>query len=571
VTIRQAQNRMSAVGVTPLPAGLPETRRESTRLEPISTWVVGETRPSLALLAALAALLLVMTCLTVANMLFVRVTERRRELAVRMALGADQSHITRLLLSEGIVLSGAGTATGIVMALLIQPLVRTLVPSVVPRADEIGVNAWTIVFAVSVGFVTVVLTAMAPAWRSGRFDVASTLKGSSSTISADASTKVLRRAFLAIQASVAAVLLVGAALLLVSFWRLSRVPLGFDAHRVLTVEMRLLGQRFRNPGAIRSFQDAVTSRVAAVPGVLEVGLTSAVPFRGVDFLRVFNPRGEPSRRQSANVRHVDAAFFSVMRIPLLAGRVFDATDTATSPKVVVVSENFARLLFGTENPIGRQLAGSDAPTIIGIVGDLRYVSRHKVPVPGVYFSRSQSPNELICIVARTGSDLAVIGPSIRRAIHEIDPSVPTMNVTTIDRIISDSVSSPRFLTVSTTAFSMLALGLTLIGLGVLIARAVVEREREMAIRSALGAPARSLIGLLLLEGLWPVAVGTTVGLAAAFVGASVLAQFLFDITPRAPMIYIGVAMIIIVLAMATCLLLARRVVTVAPETALRAE
>jgi putative ABC transport system permease protein len=540
-------------------------------LEPVEAWVVGETRPSLLLLAAVAGLLLVITCATVASLLFVRVTERQRELAVRTALGADRSQIARLLLAEGAWLCFAGTASGVLLAVLIQPLLRAFVPPVVPRADQIGANVWTVVFAMGVALMTVLLVAVLPAWRSGRCDVVSALKRASNTVSADASTTVWRRTLLAMQAAVATALLVAAVLLLVSFWRLNRTPLGFDGDRVLTVEMRLQDRRFFKPEAIAAFQEALTARVSAVPGILEVGLTSAVPFRGVDFTMAFDRPGVPNSRYNGNGRFVDATFFSVMRIPLLAGRLFNRTDTATSPKVMIASEAFARSAFGAENPIGREIDASDPTTIVGVVGDLRYVSRDQAATPAVYYPRIQRPSELICLVARTGPGAVDVGASIRRVIHEIDPGVPVMNLTTIDRIVSESVANPRFLTVTTVAFSALALVLTLIGLAVLVVRAVAERRREMAIRAALGAPAHTLVRLLLLQGLVPVTVGTVVGLVAAFLGASLLGQFLFDVAPHQPVIYAGVAVFVAAVAVPTCLVPARRVAAAAPAAVLRAE
>jgi len=374
---------------------------------------------------------------------------------------------------------------------------------------------------------------------------------------------------LGLEAGIATALLVSAALLLVSFWRLNHVPLGFDGDKVLTVEMRLLDRKFRAPGAVANFQDAVVARVAAIPGVAEVGLTSAVPFRGVDFFFSFDMPG--GRAVNGNGRYVDAAYFSIMRIPVLHGRIFDRTDTANAGKVVVVSASFARNAFGTEDAVGRMIDEPESKQVVGVVGDVRYVALDRDAGPAVYLPRSQRPSELMCLIVRSSLDAPELGPSVRAAIHDVDPTLPAMDMTTIGTIISESVSDKRFFTTSTAAFAGLALLLTLVGLGVIVARAVVERTREMAIRSALGASSRRLIALVVAQGLTPVAIGGALGLVAAFWGSTLLARFLFGIAPRTLSVYVGVGLFVLAVALIACLLPARRVTAVTPASALRAE
>ena len=581
VTFEAAQARVAAVrtGLIERPGARPEDRR-ILRLEPIAEWVVGETRPSLLLLGGVALLLLLITCATVASALFVQIAERQRELAVRASVGADQSRLVRQLFTEGVVLALVGAAAGTSLAVLLAPILRALVPPSVPRADEIGLSPWILVFGASAAGLVTILSALAPAWRGARLDIVSTLKRATAAASADRSIARWRHGLVGFQVAVATALLICAGLMLTSFWRLGHVPLGFDGNKVLTVEMRLIDPKYLPhkdasgamvpSTAVAAFQRDLLDRIGALPGVEQAGLTSAVPFRGVDFLFVLNRVGE-KRNVGGNARFVDPGYFSVMRMPAIRGRVFSETDVADSRKVVVISESYARQMFGDEYPLGKAIDYNGPVEVAGVVRDVRYLGFDKDPRPAIYFPRAQWPSELICVVARAAPNAGDLGPAIRQAIRAIDPSVPAMNLTTIDRIINESVADRRFCTTATSAFGGVALLLTVVGLVVIVARAVVERRRELAIRAALGATGSALVQLVVRQGLGPVVVGAGVGVAGAYVSANTLARFLFHVTPREPLIYATVAMLIIIVAVMASLLPARRVTHLAPAVVLRAE
>jgi predicted permease len=570
VTFDQAQARMISAGVPADEAARPVEQRSITRLERAADWVTAETRPSLLLLGGVAALLLLITCATVATALFIRQVANRRELSVRAALGANRSQLVRHALSEGVILVVLGSVTGIVLSILLHPVLRAIVPPIVPRADEIGLTIPVVIFAIVITGVTVLLSAFAPAWRAGRTDVSATLGRGAGVSSADRSSARWRSALLATESAVAAALLVSAGLLLTSFWRLNRVDLGFDGDKVLTVEIRLLDMRYRKPGAIAAFQNDLLDRVRAVPGVVEAGLTSAVPFRGVDFTMSLDRPGQKGRH-TANGRYVDAAYFSVMKIPLKSGRMFTETDTAATTKVMLVSESFAKRVFGTASPIG-QLIDSDEPTtIVGVVGDVRYVGSELEAAPAVYYPRTQHPRELVCIVARTAPGAGDLGPAVRGAIADLDPAIPAMDLTTIDRIVSESVADRRFTVTAITAFAGVALVLTVAGIAAVVGRTVVERRRELAIRSALGATRRHLARLVMQQGLGPTAAGTMIGLCAAFAASTLLDRFLFGVTPREPAVYLAVAGLILCVTLLASLVPGRRASRAAPASLLRTE
>jgi putative ABC transport system permease protein len=566
---------VAAARLAEVPEGLnartvPIERRHVTRLEPISEWVVGEIRPSLLLLAGTSLILLVITCATVASALLVRLAERQRELAVRASLGADRFRLARGAVSEALALSLSGTAAGLLLAAAILPLFRALVPALVPRADEIAINWWLALFAATVACLVTILSALVPAMQASRIDVAAALKRGSGTTSADRTTRRLRSALVLAQTAIATSLLVASVLLVMSFWRLGRVDLGFDGHEVLTVEMRLREPRYFVPGVMGRLQDDLLARVQAIPGVLEAGLTTAVPFRGTDWAMALTRTGA-GRRVFANGRMVDASFFSIMQIPLRRGRLFTPADTPASPRVAVVSESFARRMFGAEDPLGQSFDADGLVEVVGVVGDLRYVSHDREAQPAVYFARRQKPSELMCLVIRTEPGVGSIGPAVRSAIRDVDPTLPPMNITTIDRIITESVADRRFYTTTTVAFAILALLLTATALVIVIARAAVERRRELAIRAALGAPPRHLVALVARQSGVPVVCGVVTGLAAAWFGARVLQQFLFQIEPREPVVYVVACLLATAIAAVSSVVPAGRVRTVLPAAVLRGE
>lgn len=558
--------RVSTAAAT---ARLTETRSGSTSMtvaQPIADWVVGETRPSILLVAAVSVLLLVIACATVANASLVRLAERRRELAVRASLGAGRGRLARQLLAEGLALSLGGTVAGVVLASALLPVFRSLVPGAVPRADEMAVKPVLLLIPAAVATLTTMLALLAPAIQGSQLEVAQTLKNGSGSPTA----RRWRFAFVALQTTVATALLVGAALLLISFWRLHRVDLGFDGNRVVTAEMRLLDPKYFDKHAAVQFQKEVIEQVRALPGVIEAGTTSAVPFRGVDWLHMIQRIGQ-GKLYPVNFRQVDPEYFSVMRLQLLRGRLLTDRDTSSTEKVVVLSESAARQMFSGEEPLGKQIEPNEPATIVGIVKDVHYQSMDRAPSPAIYAPRAQNPSELICLVLRTAGRYGSMAAALRRVIHGIDPVVPVMNVTTVDQIVSESVAGRRFYTTTTAAFAMLALLLTASGLIVVIARSVAERRRELAIRSALGAQGRQLIVLVIQQGLMPVTMGTALGLAGAWFGARILSQFLFEVRLHQPAVYAGAGVFTMAVAALACFLPAKGIGEMAPASALQSE
>ena len=536
------------------------------KIQSITDWVAGKARPSVLLVASVSLLLLFIACATVANALLVRMAQRKRELAVRASLGAGRGRLLRQLLTEGLALSLAGTAGGVLLGAALLPVLRSLVPLALNRADEMAVEPRLLLISAAAATLVTLLSFIAPVLQGSRVEMAQVLKGASGSPSATR----WRFVFVALQANVATWLLVGAALLLISFWRLGHVDLGFDGNRVLTAEMRLMDPKYFDDRRVAQFQQDVIERVRALPGVRQAGITSAVPFRGVDWLRQYQRVGS-KESFTANQREVDPEYFSVMRLVLLRGRLLTARDTASSEAVAVISDSVARQAFPGEEPIGKRIDVPGPHTIVGVVKDVRYQGLDRPPSPAIYVPAAQDPSELVCLVLRTSVDGETMGVELRTVVHQVDPAVPVMDVTTVNQIVWGSVADRRFYTAVISAFAGLAILLTATGLVVVIARSVAERRRELAIRCALGAQSRELMGLVIRQGLTPVILGTAFGLAGAWAGARILERFLFGVTLHEPAVYAGAGVFTVAIAALACFLPARQAGKLPPAAALQAE
>jgi putative ABC transport system permease protein len=532
-----------------------------------------EARPGVLLLVAVAGVVLLIACINVILLMLARMVEREREIAVRAAIGARLGAFARQLLVESAMLVAVAAGTGVLAAFLLQPVLRALVPPLVPRGDELTVDLQVLAFAGGLSVLLALVCGLAPLWQARASDIHDTLKQTATTASGGRHLAMWRNAVVMVQVAVVLVLLVGAALLLHSFWRLRHVDLGYDGRNVITMEMSLLREPYRNDTAVqatRAFERDLMERVRALPGVTEASVTTSVPMRGVDFRRYVSPVNGPE--QLANERTVDYAYFKVMRIPIVAGRAFTEHDTETSPPVAVVSQRFARTAFGDRNPIGEHLDLRDRkPEIVGVAGDVRHVSVTEAPLPAYYLPQTQDPTGVLCLVVRTQGDRAAQAAAIRKVIYAIDPRQPVERITTLDRIVEQTTSEDRFYAVTTGAFAGAALLLALAGLFGVVARNVAERTRELAIRTALGADARVLVRFAIVRGLRPVVLGTAAGLVGAYWLSRLLQRFLFEVSPLEPWAYGAAAALLLAAATVACYLPARRATCVDPVSALRAE
>ena len=560
-------------GYDNIPADRMPALLERTRgmVEPVHQHVAAEVRPGLMLLAAVAALVLLIACVNLGLLMLARTTDRAGELAVRAALGAGPNRILRLLATEGLVLACIGGTLGLALAAGSLPVVTSFLPAIVPRTEGIRLDVTVLTFATAVTAITAVVCGILPGIVASRRNLLDVIRRSGITATGARSAGALRSGVVALQVAVVLVLLVGAGLLLHSFWRLQTVDLGFEADDLLTLETRLQNPKYRNLEQVAAFERALLEHVQGLSGVERATLTTAVPMRGVDFRYVIGPVGGAVR--PGHMRAVGTEYFDLMQIPVLAGRTFTERDTAGSTPVMVVSESYGRLQFGDESAIGRLMAlGDKQVEIVGVVGDVRYAEVARDSAPAFYLPRAQSPVRLVCLLVKPRPGMeATVADGLRRAVRAVDPEQPAEGLSTVAEIVSQSTADRRFYALATGAFAAVALLLAVAGLFGVVSRSVTERRREIAIRAALGADAARQLRLVLAYGLIPVAAGMLVGLVTAGAGSRLLEAFLFEISPTDPATYVSAAALVLVVAFTACLRPALRATRLQPMAVLKNE
>lgn len=544
---------------------------------PFRQLLTRSARPLLVTLGAVGALVLLIACVNVANQLLARSVTRGRELAIRTALGASRGRLLRQITIESAFLGALGGAVGLAALFATLPVWQALVPTSLPRGNELRVDASVLAVSAGAAVVAILIGALAAFMFGASRSPLARLKEGGAGQSGGPRAAAWRSAVVAGQVAMVFTLLVGAGLLLESFWRLSRVDLGYDGRRVLTMEMRVLGSQTGSDDRIARTQSDILDAVRGLPGVTDVAMTSAVPMRGTDWVSRLNvaPPGRPAKSATPNRREVSPEYFNVMHIPLISGRLLDSRDTPSSAKVAVVSQSFARILAADGPVIGRHLTGADGDDlgeIVGMVGDVRTQSITKEAMPAVYVPRAQVPSELICLVIRTAPEqLPSVAAAARAAIHRAAPTLPVEHVTTLDAIVSQSIADRRFNTVATTAFAGVGLILAIIGLAGVVSRSIEERVREIAVRSALGADGRRLQRMIVGQALRPVGVGLTAGLFMASWLTKWLQTQLYEVHPRDPVMFSGALVFLAFVATIAAYVPARAATGIDPMEALRAE
>ena len=573
VTYDDSQTDMAAVAEA---IGRDEGGRFATgtvRVEPVHEYALGRTRPALLLLGAVTSFLLIVACLNIASVLTAHMLARRYELAVRAAVGATRLRLVRQLVTESLLLTAIGGLAGIALAWGLAPILRASIPATIPRFDEIGVDLVTLGWAVAMSALTGAVVCLIPAWRGSGVAAQPVLQQGGPGSSAGVPAMRWGGMLTALQVGLVFVLLAGGGMLLRSFWNLQRVDLGFNGERVLTAELNLLDMRYRDPQQSRAFNDELLARVRSLPGVIQAGVSSSVPLRGTDYMSLIDVPGS-EERLLVNRRLIDPQYFTVMGIPLRAGRPFEDADTVSSRPVVIVSETLARRMFPEESAVGQvpNLAlGGGRAEIVGVVGDVRHKSVDAASDPAYYLPRTQATTRLVCLVVHTLPGARNVPRDIRSIVRSIDPRQPIQGMTTLDRIISDSIADRGFYAVATAAFAVLALLLAGAGLYGVVTRSVAARVREFGIRMATGATPGDVIRLVLRRSLWQVGIGIVLGACVAYWLAGLLQVFLFEVEGIDAPAYAVAAVLILVASAVACFVPARRASRLDPMVALRFE
>lgn len=546
-------------------------------VRPIVDQLTTNVRPALLVLMAGVGLVLAIACANVANLLLSRGVDRQRELAVRVALGADGRQIARHLLVESLLLSGLGGLAGIALAWLLIRLLPTLAPASFPRLDAIQVDARVLVFAVAASLLAGLVAGLFPAWRSAQAALGHAIReGDQRTSTAGGRS---RRVLLAAEAALAVVLLIGAALLGRSFVNIVGTPTGFDATNVLMARVYPT-EREQSPAATQQLIDHLVSRIRVLPGVIEVGASNMAPFGSAMYVSGFMlPTGSPDGGSilARGLEHVvTPGYLRALDVSLSQGRLLTDDDARARIRAMIVNERFAREHFKDGRPVlGRQWTNKDGEMtqIVGVIGDVKRDGPLSTAEPEIYVSARQAETirREVYLLIRTAGDPLQIAPALRPILSELDPTAALDDVGTLEGGLRASISEPRFVMATLMSFAAVALTLAAIGLYGSLSYAVAQRRREMGVRAALGATRGRLVGLVMNQGLRATVVGLGIGLAASAAFSNVMSRLLFGVTPLDFSSFVGAPLVLLAVASIACFVPARRAAATDPAEALRAE
>jgi predicted permease len=547
--------------------------RFGAKLTALQEQISGRFRRAFLILFGAVGCVLLIACTNLSNLLLARASSRRKEMAVRLALGATRMRLVRQLLTESILLACLGAAIGLPLAYLGTRGLATSRAFSIPLLQTAQIDVTALAFTLIVAFAVGLLFGIVPALQISSTDVHEDLKDASRGSSPGKGRARIGGALVVAEVALACVLLVGAGLLVRSFQRLLEVDLGFRPEQAASWRIET-GSRFSNATQQSNFFEEVVRAVEAVPDVEAVGLTDTLPLgrnrswglraRGVTY---------PDRQiPIAFPRIINPGYIRTMRIPLRAGREFTAQDTAETQRVLIVNETTARTLWPNQNAVGQiAIVGSNEWQVVGVVSDVRHSSLELEGGMEMYLPITQSGSGSVDLVVRTKSSIESLVPGVRAAFKKVDPNLPTSDYQTLGEIVDQAVSPKRFVMILLVGFSALALILATLGIYGVISYSVSQRTHEIGLRMALGAPASAVLRMVLGQGAKLVLAGAAIGLVASFALTRLMASLLFGVPPTDPMTFIAMTLLLAFVALLACYLPARRATKVDPMIALRYE
>ncbi|HEX4438668.1 MAG TPA: ABC transporter permease [Thermoanaerobaculia bacterium] len=542
--------------------------------------LVENVAPTLKILLGAVALVTLIACANVANLLLARGTRRRPEIAIRTALGAGRGRIARQLLTESAVLAAAGASAGLALAAACLDSIVRLAPASVPRLSEVRLDGGVLAFTAAWTIASVVIFGLAPALAAVRPRTMQALRGHGADAGVSPRRVSTRQALVVGQVALALVLSAGAGLLLRSLARLSAVDPGFRTEGSLTYALTLPASRYPNESARGAFLDRLLERMRALPGSRSAGAVFGLPLTGMSFSSSFRESGaaDDGREPSAQLRLASRGYFTTMGIPVVAGRGFTDADRPGAPIAILVSESAAKKFFPRGDAIGKRLRFGARPSetrvegeVVGVVGDVRDAELGAGPTPEFYGSLEQIPTDEFHVVVRAGVPAETLAAAARAAVAGLDPELAVTDLSTLDEVVRRSVARPRFLVQLLLVFASLALLLCAIGVYGVTAYGVSRRTREIGIRMALGADRAAIRAMVVREAARLAAAGVALGVAGAFAATRLLRGLLFEIAPGDPVTHATVALLLAAVAFAASALPARRAARMDPLAALRTE
>ena len=542
--------------------------------------VVGDVRRALLVLLGSVALVLLIACANVANLLLARAAGREKEVAIRTALGAGWKRLARQLLTESILLGLLGGAAGLLVAQLSLFVLRTINPGNIPRLDEIGINGTVLAFTFGLSLVTGILFGLAPALRAIKVDLNSSLKAGGRSAQSSGGLHLkrhhLRGLLVVTELAFSLMLLIGAGLLIRSFVRLQSVAPGFTTDHVLTMQVAAHDPKYRQDKAIAGFWREIETRIAHLPGVVAEGTVSALPLTGSvgwGGIHVEGYTPPPGQELQVDVRIASADYFRAMQIPLVTGRFFSQQDTTDMPQAVIIDKKFAQRFWPHNDAIGKHLWFDPKKpiTIVGVVGVVKQYGLETDGKIATYFPLQQRPDQGMFLVVRTSSEDAGLSTAIVREIHAVDPAVVVYGFRTMQDRLYDSLARQRFSSTMLGAFAGFALLLAAVGLYGVMSYLVTQSTHDIGILLALGARPENIIGLVVRQGMQLTLIGILAGLAGAAALTRVIASLLFGVSTRDLATFLAVPVLLAAVAFAATVIPALRATSVDPLVALREE
>jgi predicted permease len=581
VTLQQANLDTAAIAAG-LEKQFPDTDGHlSMGLRPQIDTLVGDIRPVLLMVLGAVAFLLLIACANTANLLLARAATRQREMAIRISMGAGRARVLRQLLTESVLLSLAGGALGLLMAVWGTKLFTTLEIVQIPRLNSATVDLRVLGFSLLVSLLTGVIFGLAPAMHALRFDLFPSLKEGGRSATEGKSHSRLRILLVIFEVSLSVVLLIGASLLLESMLHIVRQSPGFDPHGLLSFNINLPDVRYGKPEQSILFYQQLLERLRAIPGVKNASAVLPLPLSEDNIRTTFEIEGRPvakSDEPRTYFRSIDPDYFQTMHIRLIAGREFSARDVRDGVQVVIVNKTFAHKFFPNEDAIGKHIkpgVSDNGPDkmreIVGVVEDVKHRTLWRDPDPESYVPYAQAAIGGLSVVLRTDTNPLSLLPAVREQVRAMDPELPVYAPKTMDDYVSASIAGRKFISILCGVFAGVGLLLTVVGLFGVVSYTVAQRTHELGVRVAVGAKKLDILQLILRQGMAMTFAGIVIGLIGTLGISRVLTSELFGIKPTDPLTFIGVAVLLAGVALAACYLPARRATRVDPMVALRYE
>ena len=579
VTLEQAQADLSSVAAS-LEVEYPESNEGwGAVVTPLDDVVLGDARPQLLVLLASVGLVLIIACANVAQMTLARATVRGQEMAIRTALGAGRPRVVRQLLAESLLLSAFGGLLGIALAVGALKALVVGWPDILPRMEEVNVGATVILFTAALSLVSGFLFGLVPALNVAGSNIGEALRRASWNVTGDSSRRRFRAGLVVAEVGLAVVLLVGSGLLVSSLLALQGEDPGFETVNRLAFSTALPEGRYPTGDEQRAYGDACLERLAAIPGVESAAITTLIPFSGQDEIWGLQIEGRPQisvdDQISALLYRISPDYFETMDIPVLSGRALSNDDREGGLRVAVVSASFATLHFPGENALGKRIrfGGEGAPfwEIVGVVGDVQHYSLGRTSMGQMYLPFHQRPDADVRFVIKSSVPPFSLVGAVRTEIQAVDLDQPLVGLSTMEDLIAEDLSTPRFRTILLSAFGLTALLLAVAGLYGVLSYTVAQRSREIGMRMALGAERSAILMLVLRDGVPLVLTGVATGLVGAYALTRVLESMLFGVGVRDPRVFAGAPLLLMAVATVAMLIPAVRATRVDPVKTLAAE